>query len=110
MLVVRSSPHRFGCYERARRALAIYSRYLVQNPFARSVRYRHGLPVLPGAFPVVGHIPVVYRDLPAVLRKAKADHGPMFWITLGLGTWALLCTGEEGLACFRSPAFSSAHL
>jgi cytochrome P450 len=83
---------------------------VVQNPLARSIRTRDGLPVLPGAFPLVGHLPAFYRRLPEVMRRARADLGPIFWITLGPGMWVALCTGLEALEIFRSKAFDSSHL
>jgi cytochrome P450 family 117 subfamily A len=66
--------------------------------------------VLPGAFPLVGHIPAMYRRLPEVTRRARAEIGPIFWITLGSGMWVAVCTGREALEIFKSKAFTSAHL
>ncbi|MFO0759189.1 MAG: cytochrome P450 [Byssovorax sp.] len=82
----------------------------MQNPFSRSPKPREGLPVLPGAFPLVGHIPALYRGAATVLSRARAEHGPLFWITLGSGTWVLVCTGPEAFDVFRHPAFDSSHL
>lgn len=83
----------------------------MENPFSRSVRTRDGLPVLPGAFPLVGHIPRVYRGLPGAFEKAAAlGLGPMFWMTTGFGTWVLVCTTPESLEVFRDKAFTSRHL
>lgn len=81
----------------------------MQNPFARSVRMRDGFPVLPGAFPVVGHLPMVYRGLPDAVQSSQAL-GKIFWIHVGFGMWTLICTGPDALEIFRSKAFTSKHL
>jgi cytochrome P450 len=82
----------------------------VQNPFARTPGDRRGFPVAPGAFPWVGHLPALYRDLPCALRRLREALGPLFWIRLGSRTWMLVCSGPAGLEAFQSPAFSSTHL
>ncbi|MFO0592219.1 MAG: cytochrome P450 [Polyangiaceae bacterium] len=83
----------------------------MENPFAKSVRTRDGLPVLPGAFPLIGHIPMAYRHFPEAMQKASdLGLGPMFWITTGFGMWVLLCTTPESLELFRNKAFTSEHL
>ncbi len=83
---------------------------MLLNPFALTTPHRKGFPVAPGAFPLVGHLPALHRDLPALLRRSRAALGPLFWITLGRRTWILVCSGPEGLTAFQSPAFSSTHL
>jgi cytochrome P450 monooxygenase len=80
------------------------------NPFNRSIRERAGLPVLPGAFPLVGHIPAFYRRLPETIGWALRELGPVFWITPGSGMWIVVCSGPEALEIFRSKAFDSSHL
>lgn len=79
------------------------------NPFSRSPGLRDGIPILPGAFPVVGHIPAVYHKLPEVIRSAQAEIGNLFWITTGFG-WILYCTGPEAVEIFRNHSFDSGHL
>lgn len=72
---------------------------------------RDGFPVMPGAWPLIGHIPMVYRDLPGAFRKAQElGLGPMFWVTTGFGVWVLLCTSPESIEIFKSKAFTSKHL
>lgn len=80
------------------------------NPFARSPGLRKGFPVAPGAFPLVGHLPALYRDLPGLLRRSRAALGPLFWVTLGRRTAILVCSGTPGLELLQSPAFSNTHL
>jgi cytochrome P450 len=79
----------------------------MRNPFSRAVKQRDGFPVLPGAFPVVGHLPMVYRELPATFEEGR-KLGPMFWITVGM--WVLVCTGPDALEILKSKAFTSSHL
>ncbi len=82
----------------------------MQNPFARAPGLRKGFPIAPGAFPVLGHLPALYRDLPGLLQRSRAALGPLFWVTLGRRTWILVCSGAEGLSVLQSSAFSSTHL
>ncbi|MEO5729084.1 MAG: cytochrome P450 [Byssovorax sp.] len=79
------------------------------NPFTRSPGQRDGIPIHPGAFPIVGHLPAVYYRLPEVIRRAQAEIGPLFWISTGFGS-LLFCTGPEAVEIFRNRAFDSAHL
>lgn len=78
------------------------------NPFARGGQ-REGLPIHPGAFPLVGHIPAIYYRLPEVLRRAQAELGPLYWVAAGFG-WVLFCSGPEAVDVLRNRAFDSAHL
>jgi cytochrome P450 monooxygenase len=71
---------------------------------------RDGLPILPGAFPVVGHVPLLYRDAPEVVRRASAELGPLFWITAGPGNWVLIVAGASSVELFHDKRFTSAHL
>lgn len=80
------------------------------NPLSRAVRLRDGIPVLPGAFPVLGHLPAALHGAPALLRRARADIGPVFWLSAGFGQWVIVCTGKEALDLFRNKSFSSGHL
>jgi cytochrome P450 len=71
---------------------------------------RDGLPVLPGAWPLLGHIPSAYRGLPGILRRARAEVGPVYWISLGFGQRVVVCTGPEAVEILRSKSFDSGHL
>jgi cytochrome P450 len=82
----------------------------VQNPFARDPGLRKGFPIAPGAFPLVGHLPALRRDLPGLLRRSRAALGPLFWVRLGRRAWILVSGGAEALDVLQSPAFSSTHL
>jgi cytochrome P450 family 117 subfamily A len=78
------------------------------NPFARGGQ-REGLPIHPGAFPLVGHVPAIYYRLPEVLRRAQASLGPLYWVAAGFG-WVLFCSGPEAVHVFHNRAFDSSHL
>ncbi len=79
------------------------------NPFNRSPGLRDGIPILPGAFPLIGHIPTVYRKLPETIRRARAEYGDLVWVTTGFG-WLLYCTGPGAIDLFRNRSFDSSHL
>lgn len=83
---------------------------IFRSPFTRTIRYRDGLPILPGALPIVGHIPALYKDAPGVYRRAMEELGPLFWVTSGPGTWLLAVNGTKALDLFRHKSFTSAHL
>lgn len=83
---------------------------ILLNPFARAVRYRDGLPVLPGAFPLLGHLPAVYKDAPALFRRARKELGPAFWVLAGPGMDLVSCAGTNAIDLFRNKAFTSEHL
>src|SRR3954464_4061078 len=73
-----------------------------RSPAATSVQKREGLPVLPGALPLVGHVPWLYFCAPEVLREAQQQLGPVFWVSLGFGGWQVACTNPEGFELLKS--------
>lgn len=83
---------------------------LLLNPFARAVRYRDGLPVLPGAFPLIGHLPAVYKGAPALFRDARKELGNVFWVKAGPGFDLVSCAGVDAIEIFRNKAFTNEHL
>ena len=72
-------------------------------------RLRRGLPVAPGAMPLIGHLGKAWRGMPELVRRAHDELGPVFWISAA-GTWVLMCTGPEAPPLLKSKSFSSAHL
>lgn len=58
---------------------------------------------------MLGHLPMLYRGLPEALAEAR-KLGPIFWIHVGFGTWALICTGRDAIEILRNRAFTSEHL
>ncbi|MEZ4299116.1 MAG: cytochrome P450 [Polyangiaceae bacterium] len=81
----------------------------MKNPFSRAIRQRGGFPVLPGAFPLFGHLPMAYRGLPEAMTRWP-EVGKIFWIHAGFGMWGLVCRGPEALEVLRSKACTSTHL
>src|SRR5262245_5289833 len=77
--------------------LTTESTMILLNPLKRSVHYRDGLPILPGAFPLVGHVPALLTDAEGLLGRARAELGPMFWMTMGPGMWVIHCMGLPAL-------------
>jgi cytochrome P450 family 117 subfamily A len=66
--------------------------------------------VLPGAFPLIGHIPEMYDDILSMFRDAVAKVGPLFWVDFGFGLWNLVCTAPEVTAILRNRGAASRHL
>jgi cytochrome P450 family 117 subfamily A len=83
---------------------------MVANPFSQQVHYRKGLPVLPGAFPVVGHVPALYVDGFEIFRRGHETIGPLFWLYYGFGLWSITCTGRECIDVLRNKAASTIHI
>jgi cytochrome P450 family 117 subfamily A len=81
----------------------------VKNPLTRAPRVRDGLPVLPGDFPLVGHLPALSVDPVAVIREGHRELGPLFWLSLGFGAWVLDVAGSPGLEVLKSKQVTSAH-
>lgn len=70
---------------------------------------RLGLPVLPGALPVVGHaLNFVFRPL-QTLRRAQALGSPLVWVNSGFGNWALDCYAPEAYELLRDKSMSIRH-
>lgn len=76
---------------------------MLLNPLRSTVRYRDGLPVLPGAFPTVGHLPAMVRHEGELHMHGWRTLGPMFWMHYGFGrSWELVCCGAEAIALLRA--------
>lgn len=82
---------------------------MLSNPFNRTVRMRDGFPVLPGGFPLFGHLPAVYRGLPEAAAEGY-KLGPIVWVDVGFGQSMLMCTGPESLEILKNKAFDSSHM
>ena len=68
------------------------------------------LPVLRGAWPVVGHTLRLVRDLPKTYRELHQAPGPLCWIKIfGLG-WVLVYTRRESFDLFMNRITSSARM
>lgn len=80
---------------------------MLLNPLNRRIRERRGFPVLPGAFPILGHMPAIATDLPALLRRAERDLGPYFWVELGFWGPQLVCTLPAALDLLKNKVTTS---
>jgi cytochrome P450 len=83
---------------------------LLLNPLNREHRRPSGFPKLPGAFPVLGHVPAMAADLLGLLRHAERSLGPLFWLGVGTGPDELFCMDREIFEAFRSGPISTDHL
>ncbi len=63
--------------------------------------------MLPGAFPVLGHAPALYRDVPELLRTGHAKLGPLFWLCFKPKHWVVSCGGLDGLEVLKKKAYST---
>lgn len=82
---------------------------MIRNPLRTSVRYRDGIPAMPGDFPLVGHMPTFYRDVPEALQEARNTLGPLFWVRVFGNRWWLLWTEQESLELLKNKVVSSAN-
>ncbi|WP_375575294.1 cytochrome P450 [Paracidovorax oryzae] len=81
---------------------------MLLNPLRRRHRLHQELPVLPGAFPLVGHLPAIACDLPRLLQRAERTLGSHFWLDFGPAGQMLTCTDPEAFALLRHKDVSSA--
>lgn len=59
------------------------------------------MPVLPGAFPIVGHLPAVAHALPDLLTYGERHWGTHFWLDMGAMNRMLVCTCPEAFELFN---------
>lgn len=84
---------------------------MLLNPLRSTVQVRAGLPILPGSFPGVGHLPAFFSEAPALISQGRQRLGPLFWMHMGPGLgWHLTCCGAECFDLLKSKAVSNAHL
>lgn len=69
---------------------------MLLNPLDRRHRLRHGIPVVPGAFPLVGHLPAIVCDLPRLLQRAERMLGSHFWLDFGPAGHQMTCMLQFG--------------
>ncbi len=63
-----------------------------------------------GAWPVVGHVPVLYNDTLELVRRAERELGSFFWLDQGFGHRTLYCVEPEVFDIFRNRVTSSEFL
>ena len=52
------------------------------------------IPVAPGAWPIIGHLPSMVKNQFSFLLKQEEDLGPLFWVHSGFGQWSVVVTGK----------------
>jgi cytochrome P450 family 117 subfamily A len=83
---------------------------MLLNPFQRADDRRLGLPVMPGRFPFIGHLPAFLVDPIALQRHASQTLGPLFWIDLGFGRdHGITFHDEEAFGLLKSSGVESLH-
>ncbi|MER9094459.1 cytochrome P450 [Mesorhizobium sp. M0700] len=81
---------------------------MLLNPLNRRHRRRYDIPVMPGAFPLVGHLPAIVCDLPRLLRRAERTLGSHFWLDFGPAGHLMTCVHPDAFALLRHKDVSSA--
>ncbi|AWM29827.1 Octaprenyl diphosphate synthase (plasmid) [Sinorhizobium fredii CCBAU 25509] len=81
---------------------------MLLNPLDRRHRLRYDIPVVPGAFPLVGHLPAIVCDLPRLLRRAERTLGSHFWLDFGPAGHLMTCVDPDAFALLRHKDVSSA--
>lgn len=82
---------------------------LGRNPLLRRVAERDGLPVLPGHFPVVGHMPAMAVDFLGLLREGAAL-GDLFWWNAGFDRWEVVYVGRDAFQLFKHRHLDSSYM
>src|SRR6185437_11245676 len=80
-----------------------------KNPLATRVEVRNGIPVLPGAYPLIGHLPAVMVDELGLVREAARTLGPVFYISRGYQDWNILYAGRDAFSLFKNRALDSSY-
>ena len=83
---------------------------MILNPFRRKIEMQDGFPVLPGAFPLVGHAPAIVMDLPSLLRKAEKEVGTHFWLDFGVSGRELTCLVPDAAPLLQNKVTTSTAL
>lgn len=63
--------------------------------------YWRGFPVLPGAVPVLGHLPTLMFDGVGALRRGYEALGPLFWVRFGMRNPVLFCADSESFELLK---------
>jgi cytochrome P450 len=81
-----------------------------RNPLATRIETRNGIPVLPGAYPLIGHLPAVIVDELGLMRDAARTVGPVFYFSRGYEDFQIGYTGRDGLSLFKNKRFDSRYM
>ena len=66
--------------------------------------------MVPGGFPVVGHMPAVAVDALGFMRDAERQCGQLYYWNAGFGAWQLTYASREAIALFRNKVTDSEYL
>lgn len=77
---------------------------------ASGVELRDGLPVAAGAWPWLGHMPVIFRRLTAFHLEARERYGPLYWVNAGFGNHQLMWSSPEAVSLFKTKAADSSYM
>jgi cytochrome P450 len=80
------------------------------NPLARDVRRHHGIPVVPGAFPGVGHLPAIASDHLGLLRYGERTLGNTFYLNSGFGMFTINCVHPDVFSILKNKVTTSTYL
>lgn len=83
---------------------------MILNPLDRHAKQLNGFPVLPGAFPVVGHLPSIATDYLGLLRHAERTLGSFFQVDSGFGRMQLTCVDPDVFTIFKNKVTTSTYL
>ena len=80
------------------------------NPLATRVAMRRGIPVLPGAYPLIGHLPrrAPGRARPPARGGAERRDG-VHW-SVGYEDWQLVYAGRDGFSLFKNKRVDSSFM
>jgi cytochrome P450 len=80
------------------------------NPLNRTMREHEGIPVLPGAFPFLGHLPAMVFNLGRLFEYAGRTCGSHFWVEFGSIGRLLVCNHPDAFDLLKNKSTSSAFL
>ncbi len=84
---------------------------MLLNPLSSEAKMRAGAPMLPGAFPGVGHLPAFFGSAKELIASGRQRFGPLFWLNLGPGLgWHQTLCGKEAFELLKGKSLSNAHL
>ncbi|SDD80179.1 Cytochrome P450 [Bradyrhizobium brasilense] len=81
---------------------------MLLNPLNRRHRLRNDIPILSGAFPMVGHLPAIVCNLPRLLRHAERTLGSHFWLDFGPVGQMMTWLDPDAFALLRHKDVTSA--
>jgi cytochrome P450 family 117 subfamily A len=64
---------------------------------------------LDGAYPIVGHLPEIYRRFPSLCARGQRAHGSLFWVHGGPGPRQLVCADARALDVLKDPGASTSY-